>query len=873
MNRRTRCILLALASLFLFLGIWPATAQDAKELNRLGVLAIRSGNYAEAKEYLQKAMKLNPNWAEPYFNAALLLRAVQKRDDMKRMLKKAHDLEPANQNYRDEYTKVLKEEMRTARSAGDAAKASSLREEIITVDPSDTDLGAEIAEELLAAGQADKAKALALRLMDSNKAELPQYRSEGIGRLFYLLGKIEYDANNLAKAREYADKATRYPLPDPERAKDLVGDIRKSQRETAEGHIKLGRSYAEKGDTARALESFQNALAADADNETAKAEIEALKSKEESRDLLAEALKLASGEKWLEARDLLEQVVAAQPKHAEARKLLAKAVTFETELMKKLGRTERLPRSSEERAALTENFITMGTRFAGAGNNRDAKTAFERALAIIALDSKLEKFRSRVDGEMEKIGTIDTRKETWEKMKEQYKSGEFEECIKSLESLPIDYSVDLMSYLAYCHWKTGNTDKAKEFANRQLAKQADNNRAKFVLGNIYAEAGDNAAAYKILKEVKDSDPEYPGIDDVLYKAGAFNWGPIVIPAVAILILGWIGWVIYNNLPEYNKNAAIKRARNHLGKGMYRECLEELNGIRRLSNLDAYDGAVISRLSAQAFLKTGAYDRAIGECKHLISINPQDTEAHHWLGFAYLGRRMLTPESLPELLNLYKTECRNIALVSLLGQHYTSQKTLAPEGIEVLEKWLELEPNSPEVLKPLGRIYLQKGRTDETAMRVFKRMMEFVKPEPEFLLGVAKLHMRQQQFEDCLRLCEQVIQMDVNNEVVHNILRDCYQKMGKLAELIEIYRAFLAENPYNVAFQKGLTEAMKLATRTGVQVGGAQATEPLPEESPVQTAIPGEPAAPDAADAIACPHCGASNSKSDYYCQKCGKSIV
>ncbi|HNW36781.1 MAG TPA: hypothetical protein PKM25_17715, partial [Candidatus Ozemobacteraceae bacterium] len=280
----------------------------------------------------------------------------------------------------------------------------------------------------------------------------------------------------------------------------------------------------------------------------------------------------------------------------------------------------------------------------------------------------------------------------------------------------------------------------------------------------------------------------------------------------------------------------------------------------------------SRLSAQAFLKTGAYDRAIGECKHLISINPQDAEAHQWLGFAYLGRRMLTPESLPELLNLYKTENRNIALVSLLGQHYTGQKTLSNDGIEILEKWLELEPNNPEVLKPLGKFYLQKGRTDENAMRVFQRMMEFVKLEPEFLLGVAKLHLRQQQNEDCLRLCEQVIQMDVNNEMVHAVLRDCYQKMEKLPELIDIYRAFLAENPYNVAFQKGLTEAMKMATRAGIPVVTGPAEQSALDDPGAQS-LPGAQPPADTGEGISCPHCGAANSKADYYCQQCGKSIV
>ncbi|HQG29565.1 MAG TPA: tetratricopeptide repeat protein, partial [Candidatus Ozemobacteraceae bacterium] len=385
MNRHRFLFLVSLLAAFVVLAAFPLAAQDAKELNRLGVTALRSGNYAEAKDYFLKATKLNPTWAEPFYNAALLQKAVNKRDEMKPLLKKALHLEPSNQTYREEYTKFLKEDMRAAKSAGMTEKAAALREEIVTVDPSELGLGADIVDEQVAAGQAEKAKQFALRLLESNKAELPEYRSEGIGRLYYALAKMERTAGNMAKARDYAEKSTRYPLPNPDQGKELLADIKKNQQETVEGYIKLGRSYAEKGEVAKAIGEFENALAIDATNETAQSEIESLKSRAESRDLMADALRLSSQEKWLEARDLLERVVAAQPKHAEARKLLAKATAFETELMKKLGRTDRLPRSTEERASLTENYIMMGTRFFDAGNNQDAKQAFERALAIIAL--------------------------------------------------------------------------------------------------------------------------------------------------------------------------------------------------------------------------------------------------------------------------------------------------------------------------------------------------------------------------------------------------------------------------------------------------------------------------------------------------------
>ena len=144
------------------------------------------------------------------------------------------------------------------------------------------------------------------------------------------------------------------------------------------------------------------------------------------------------------------------------------------------------------------------------------------------------------------------------------------------------------------------------------------------------------------------------------------------------------------------------------------------------------------------------------------------------------------------------------------------------------------------------------------MKVFTRMLEFIKAEPEFLLGIAKLHTRQGNFDEALKLCEQVLSLDVNNELVHPVLKECYLKMGKLSELKEIYRAFMAENPYNVAFQKGLTELNKTIEKVGVT--------PPTGPAGVPANVPGE-------GAVICPHCNKPNTQADYYCQHCGKAIV
>lgn len=834
---------------------------DVKVITRNAAIAIRMGHYSDAKELISKALKLDPNYAEAHFQAALLLKALNKHQEMKNRLKIAISLDPENQTYKDEYIKILKEELKKAKQTNNTSDIDSISKEILSLNPEELSIVLEKIKLQVSKGNTEEAKKLALDALDKNKKSLLNYNSSEIGEIYYILAKIEFDTENILKAREYADKATRYPIDNPDKAKKLLAEIKKVQRNKVEGHLKLGKAALERSDFDTAKSEFEAGLAIDPNNEAINTEMEKLNNIIEAKNLYSQAMQKINSGKWLDARDLLEKANELDPNNQEIKKHLAKAISIEEELLKKIGKTDRLPRTSLERQRLVEYYFNEGLRYHEVKNYKDALIFYNRALAIIPFDEQLEKYKSQIEEKIAEIDQIDNTNKTWEKAKEHYSNGEYEEALKLFEKLPQNYSVDLPSYLAFCYWKMGNKLKAKELANYQLVKQPENNRAKFVLANICFENNEIPIAYKLLKEIKESDPEYPGIDDLLTKTASLKWAPIVIPLLIVLVLVWITYIFYKNLPEYRKNASIKDAQRLLNKGLYKECIEILNNIKRLPNLNQYDIMIVSRILAQAYLKTAAYDKAIGECKYLLSINPNDQEAFKWLGFAYLGRRMATPESLPALLNLYKTEQNNVALVQLLGQHYVAQKVLPPEGVQVLEKWLELEPNNPDVLKHLGKLYLQKGRSDDKAMKVFKAMLDTQKAEPEFCLGVAKLYIRLQQYDECLKLCEQVLSQDINNELVHSVLRECYYKMNKLPELIEVYKAYLSENPYNISFQKGLTEAEKLLKQVS-------SNQNMPANIQQEENILSQ----QSSEYIVCVHCQAQNIVTDFYCQNCGKPL-
>ncbi|HNX74086.1 MAG TPA: tetratricopeptide repeat protein [Candidatus Rifleibacterium sp.] len=861
MNRfKNLSVCLAVVLVLFLQGTLSAQSEKARELNRQGQLAIDNGHHQEAIQLLKQAMQLEPGWGEPYFNAAKLLRLRNKRDEMAKMLKKAITCDPENKTYAEAFSKLLKEDLQAAEKAKNSGEADRLRSEILRINPGEIEIGVATVNQLLNANEIDKALSTAENLIDKNAAMRTRYDSEAMGQLFFIMARIEMQKNNLTAARSHAENATKFSLAEPDSIKALMAQIKEKQSQAVTVLLNQAADEKKAGNAEAALQTLKRAEEILPTNDAVKQAIDDITQSRDAKSAFAEASELVKKGSWLEARDLLEYVVSVDGGNSEAQNMLKQATEKEEALMKKLGRPGRLPRTSSDRSALVEGFLRRGVQFIEAGNQKDAAVSLNRGLAVIELDTSLERFKIAFTTELAKIQNTDDQRTTWEKALEARNAYEYEECLKLLNKLPKDYDLQLPSYLAEAYLKTGDNEQAKSLARYQLANQPENNRAKFILGTIFLEEGDKDLAYKYFKEIYDSDPDYPEINDKLISASTSKW-KTVFPVLIVVLLLWIAWALYKYLPEYNKNSAIRKAQSFLKKEMHDECIEELTRIRRLPNLTQFDGALISRILAQAYLKRGIYDRAIGECKHLISISPKDEDAHTWLGYAYLGRRMLSPESMPELLNLYNKDQRNIALVSLLGSHYTQQKNLSEDGIKVLEQWLNLDPNNPEVLKPLGRYYLKKNRSDDKAMKVFQKMMELGSPEAEFLLGVARIHLKLRQFDSCLQLCEQVINADINNELVHAVLREAYQKQNRIPELLEIYGNFLKNNPYNVAFQNGLREAQKLPVSS--QGPAQNVSEPVLQQS----------AQPAAADEIACLHCGQINSSKEYCCQHCGQNLV
>lgn len=861
----------------------PAFAQskEARDLNRKGADALDSGRYADSIQFLKQAMALEPTWGEPCYNAARLLKAMGKREDMIKMLRKANGVEPNNPKYQDEYIKALTEDYQNAELASNNSEKERIINEIFRVNPGNLTFGIKSVENKIQSGDKDEAAALAENILAKNTTNRSNYKLKGMGELYLIVAQVAYEKGDLEKAKSNADYAARYEFDKRDEAYSLLKKVKNDIDEKVKNLISEATNAQKSGNHSKAMSLLQEAEKYQPDNETVKNTMVEFVDEVDINKLIEVARKANANGRWLDARETLVMLTEKYPGDKTAKSMLEELKTKEKAILKQLDIPE-IPLKAKDRERVMNDYKNRGIKFFELNNYKDCISPFKMALVLIDADKDLSKYKPEIEKYLERINTLDEYKKNWIKAKDAREAGDYEDVIHLLNTIPEEHQdVQHYSYLAEALYNLGNTEDAEKYARKQLGNQPENNRAKFVLGCIKLDAEDNEGAHKYFYEIYESDPEYPGLGDKLAKSSVKYW-PKVLFYTVIILLSWIAWIMYKKLPIYNKDAKIRTGKRYFKKECYDEAINVLMEVRHSPYLTSADSFEITKLFAQCYLKKGAYDKAIGECKHLISITPKSEEAHTWLGYAYLGRRMLSPEALPELLNLYKKDSRNIALVSLLGSYYAQQKVISNEGIAVLEQWLNLDYDNIEVLKPLGKHYLHKGASDDKAMKVFQRMMEIGSPDPDFMLGVANVYLKKKQYDNCLQICEQVINMDINNAYVHTILLDAYKKQNRLSELLDIYANFLKNNPYNVAFQNGLRAAQaefdKIQKRNAAQAAKEAAAvmenmrlvtqEESPgqtdNETPVQNLEPG---------AIACPNCGNGNPQGSYVCQFCGANLM
>jgi len=208
-------------------------------------------------------------------------------------------------------------------------------------------------------------------------------------------------------------------------------------------------------------------------------------------------------------------------------------------------------------------------------------------------------------------------------------------------------------------------DEAKTQAEEAVKLAPESARAQYMLGHVFYDKGDYAAAKPHLEAAVAAKPNFD--------------------------MGYLLGMTYLKLDDLNHARLLFD--------------EMIAGLGNLAPLRVYFG--------HAYWETSHFDKAIAEYKLALSIDPKVKQAHYFLGMAYLSRDEdkgwdeAAQEDREEIKNNPDDfrphyDLGNIAL----KQHH------AEEAERELKRAAELAPDDPDPLIYLGEIYAGQNRPQE-----------------------------------------------------------------------------------------------------------------------------------------------------------------
>lgn len=206
--------------------------------------------------------------------------------------------------------------------------------------------------------------------------------------------------------------------------------------------------------------------------------------------------------------------------------------------------------------------------------------------------------------------------------------------------------------------------------------------------------------------------------------------------------------------------------------------------------------------ADAYRKAGLYDEAIEVCKKGLEKHPSYTSARVVLGRVYIEKNKYD-EAIEELKKVESVDSDNIMVHTMLGNMYLKKKlyaeaveqfqrvlSLNPEDVETQEKLKEALSAKQEISKEAKKEEVNQDKKQEAeTVKKPEKVVEKPKVDIQKSLKVAEIYTKKEDFEKAIEVYKELLDMDPENIVVQQRLREVYdlqdKKIRKAKEKTEV----------------------------------------------------------------------------------------
>ncbi len=191
---------------------------------------------------------------------------------------------------------------------------------------------------------------------------------------------------------------------------------------------------------------------------------------------------------------------------------------------------------------------------------------------------------------------------------------------------------------------------------------------------------------------------------------------------------------------------------------------------------------------------GDYGRLIEIYEQMVSLYPQDKEAHLRLGTVYYGLRRYD-DAIVELEKALSIDSAYKGAYNLLGYAYFFQG-MYDRALESHRRYMDLAPDEPNPHDSMGEIYLLAGHFDE-AMQEFKEALRLKSDLAYPWEHVGQTYMAQGEFDEAVSAFQRYFELCPSaylKSYALQLVGEAFWAEAKYAEALKAYREALKLYP-------------------------------------------------------------------------------
>ena len=303
-----------------------------------------------------------------------------------------------------------------------------------------------------------------------------------------------------------------------------------------------------------------------------------------------------------------------------------------------------------------------------------------------------------------------------------------------------------------------------------------------------------------LKKIQSLDASFIDVNTRIWKIRQQRWAPILgILLFLGLILSILIWH-FKTRDGRRKQKFLDQVEDALKKNNWTR-LKSLYDEYLAIELDARETMRLLPTFALALVEMEEFDEAQKVCAKILGAMPEHRQTRIQNARALFGRGFFPQNALKHFRELLDSEYRTEENTRFAGEQVVEQEFRGEDAIPILKHYLALDSSPTKARQMLLGMVHREKRMDKQVVELMLLEIQHSPKDVRLRLKLAEHFLEKGDTEECIRLCEEVINLDVTDKKLHKILMDAYKAQNNLSSLKPIYDSLIQTYPNSIVIQE------------------------------------------------------------------------